>query len=128
MNNIVTGNIFSIDNIDATLSPKEQIQGNLTIITETVIGTVSPLIKTKAKIDSKKTITGKVTYGNGTGEYVPVYDGDYEIVPVAFQDITLPTKDKKMMGDVVVKEVPYYETSNLSGGVTVYIAGKVETI
>lgn len=128
MNNIVTGNISSIDNIDATLSPKEQIQGNLTIITETVTGTVSPLIKTKANIDSKKTITGKVTYGNGTGEYAPVYDGDYEVIPLAFQDIILPTKDKKMMGDVVVKEVPYYETSNLSGGVTVYIAGKVETI
>ena len=128
MNNIVTGNISSIDNIDATLSPKEQIQGNLTIITETVTGTVSPLIKTKANIDSKKTITGKVTYGNGTGEYAPVYDGDYEVIPLAFQDIILPTKDKKMMGDVVVKKVPYYETSNLSGGVTVYIAGKVETI
>ena len=27
MNNIVTGNISSIGNIDATLSPKEQIQG-----------------------------------------------------------------------------------------------------
>ena len=107
MNNIVTGNISSINNINATLfSPKEQIQGNLTIITET--------------------ITGKVTYGNGTGEYVPVYDGDYEVVPVAFQDITLPTKDKKMMSDVVVKEIPYYETSNLSGGTTVYIAGQVD--
>jgi len=30
-----------------------------------------------------------------------------------------------MLNDVIVKQIPYYETSNLSGGVTVYIAGEI---
>lgn len=30
-----------------------------------------------------------------------------------------------MSKDVMVKQIPYYETSNLGGGVTVYIAGEI---
>ena len=38
----------------------------------------------------------------------------------------LKTKDRKLIDDIVVKEIPYYETTNLSGGNTVYIAGHIE--
>lgn len=49
-----------------------------------------------------------------------IYDGEYEVVP----DITeqsLQTSQKFMEDNVTIKEIPYSETSNTSGGNTVYI-------
>lgn len=76
--------------------------------------------------DVSPKITGNITYGIGEGDFSPVYDGDYNVTPLAFQEVTLKTKDKKLIEDIVVKEIPYYETTNLSGGNTVYIAGQIE--
>lgn len=52
------------------------------------------------------------------------YDGPYEVVPSVRSQI-LNTKLKLMTDDVTVKEIPYYETSNLQG-ITVYIADSLE--
>lgn len=82
----------------------------------TVNGNISPIM----------TISGNITYGVGEGDFSPVYDGDYNVTPLAFQEVKLKTKDKKLIEDIVVKEIPYYETTNLSGGNTVYIAGHIE--
>lgn len=49
------------------------------------------------------------------------YDGPYTVTP-STQQQTLATTYKTMMQDVTVEEIPYYETSNLSGGYTVIIA------
>ena len=48
------------------------------------------------------------------------YDGDYIIKPKAYEDIVLDTSDKLLTDDITVLEIPYYETSNVSG-YTVYI-------
>lgn len=53
------------------------------------------------------------------------YTGEYDVTPLVDKETTLPTANKIMTKDVVVKQVPYFETSNDSGGITVYI-GKVE--
>ncbi len=50
------------------------------------------------------------------------YEGSYDITPLAYYEQILPTKDKMCDDDIMVRRVPYYETSNLSGGNTVYIA------
>lgn len=55
----------------------------------------------------------------------PIYNGEYTVTPKAFKEQTLKTNGKKMINDVTIKEVPYYETSNTDGGETVYIAGEV---
>lgn len=81
-----------------------------------VTGNISPVRK----------ISGNITYGVGEGDTSPTYDGDYDVLPLAFAETVLPTKDKKLIEDIVIKEIPYYETSNTSGGNTVYIAGHVE--
>lgn len=47
------------------------------------------------------------------------YTGSYEIVPHVYAQ-TLPTKSTYMLKDMLIKAIPYYETSNLSGK-TVYI-------
>lgn len=49
------------------------------------------------------------------------YDGSYEVTP-AVESQTLPTKKKLMADDLTIKEIPIYETTNNSGGTTVYIA------
>lgn len=54
------------------------------------------------------------------------YKGSYEAVSRPFKDSYLATKDKRLKDNIHVKEIPYYETSNLSDGVTVYIGSDVE--
>lgn len=58
----------------------------------------------------------------GTQTYMPAesYPGPYEVIPTS-QEQSLHTADKHMRSDVTVHKVPYYETSNESGGFTVSI-------
>ncbi len=50
------------------------------------------------------------------------YEGEYSVTPHAHDIQVLETKDKVCTENVVVLKVPKYETSNLAGGTTVYIA------
>lgn len=50
----------------------------------------------------------------------PIYEGDYIVTPRAHEEVILETSDKLLTDDVTVLEIPYYETSNVSG-YTVYI-------
>lgn len=50
----------------------------------------------------------------------PIYDGDYTVTPDLNQQ-TLPTKEKYLLENVVINEIPYFEVGNNSGGQTVYI-------
>lgn len=59
---------------------------------------------------------GSINYGGDA----PVYDGDYIVTPKTHTQ-TLGTANKKLLQDVTVNAVPYYETSNETG-TTVYIA------
>lgn len=43
------------------------------------------------------------------------FAGPYEVTPKAWEDQILPTKNKNMIRDVTVYEVPYAETSNEYG-------------
>ena len=81
-----------------------------------ITGNISPINK----------INGNITYGIGEGDASPIYNGEYNVTPLAFEETVLLTKDTKLIENIVVKEIPYYETSNPSGGNTVYIAGQIE--
>ncbi len=78
------------------------------------------------------TLTGRLsavgglrgTLSLGFGTAIP-YTGEYEVTPKARTEQTLPTSGFLMLNDVTVFEVPYYETSNLYDGKTVYIASEV---
>lgn len=56
---------------------------------------------------------------DGGGRWPP-YEGPYEVIPKTV-DQTLQTKQKSMVDDVTVKEIPYVEVSNIFG-TTVSIA------
>lgn len=55
-----------------------------------------------------------------TNEY-EMYEGNYNVTPT-IDSQTLPTKKKVMADDLNIKGIPVFETENLSGGTTVYIA------
>lgn len=51
---------------------------------------------------------------------IDVYDGETTVTPSAHNEHVLFTANKRLLENVVVKEIPYYETSNQSGE-TIYI-------
>ena len=58
-------------------------------------------------------------YGvRGDSDY---YDGAYTVIPRAWEEVTLATSGKTMRDNVTVQEIPYYRTSNLYGGDTIFI-------
>lgn len=71
----------------------------------------------------------KVTVDTGTqiardGSGFPEYEGDYIVTPLAYNQTILKTSGKRMADNVTVREVPYYEVSNVEGK-TVYIADTI---
>ena len=56
-----------------------------------------------------------------TNGIVHYYDGDYEITPMPYTLQILPTTNLIMRNDINIQEIPYYEVSNLSGGITATI-------
>lgn len=70
-------------------------------------------------------IVGKGTIGVVTvvhdGEAYPHYDGETVVIPMAFEEQILRTKDMVVMDDITVKEIPYTEVGNPFGGTTVSI-------
>lgn len=65
-------------------------------------------------------IGGSITVPQGVG-IIP-YDGVTEVIPRADVEIILPTMRRYVRDDIVVREIPYYETSN-EFGTTVNIGG-----
>ncbi len=51
---------------------------------------------------------------------VDYYDGSYTVTPKV-EEQSLPTAKKYLAEDVRIKEIPFFEVSNLEGGYTVFI-------
>lgn len=94
---------------------------------------ITTINKIACEINSISQIKGSITTSHTIAAilqapdvvYPDVYDGQYEINPKADTATTLNTSGKTLLNDVVVKKIPYFETSNLSG-YTVYIASEVD--
>lgn len=71
----------------------------------------------KARVSASGVLAGSLSKPIGYTDYV----GDYEVTPKTSEQ-TLRTKDKHLTEDVTIKSIPYFETSNNSGGNTIYIA------
>lgn len=52
------------------------------------------------------------------------YEGEYVVTPKVIEQ-SLPTKEKVLIEDITIKEIPFYNVSNASGGNTVYIGDKI---
>lgn len=55
------------------------------------------------------------------GGKLPTYDGEYVVTPKPFIEQVLETKNKSLVEDVTVLEIPYSEVANPEGGKTVNI-------
>lgn len=55
-----------------------------------------------------------------------IYDGEYTVHSQAYEVQTLPTANKRLLKNITVEKIPYYETSNLSDGITIYIGDERE--
>ena len=67
------------------------------------------------------------TIGNGIVKVdvsTDPYSGEYEVTPKVDAQ-TMPCAGKKMLKDVDIKAIPFFETSN-EAGTTVYIAAEVD--
>ena len=86
-----------------------------------LIGTIRSEIPITGKLKAEDVVFGKIQLSGN----LSIYNGDYTVTP-SVEEQTLKTANKKMLEDVTVKKIPFYETSNLSGGNTVYIGNEVE--
>ena len=84
----------------------------------TVTGTLSTLQTVGGSVSEMGAVTGSVTVSGAT-DY-PEYTGAYEIVPKVTEQ-TFDTAYKVMTADLTVTAIPYYETTNESGGYTAII-------
>lgn len=56
---------------------------------------------------------------------LPVYDGEYVVVPDTDNEQILKTAQKLLDADIKVNKVPYAEVSNIMGGITATIGNEV---
>lgn len=96
------GNVRSKTSINATISSKRLLSGSI----------------------SSKTIFGEISIGavEIIRREFPDYEGAYETTPEIDEKV-LPTKNRSMREDFIVKPIPYAQTSNISGGYTAIIGG-----
>lgn len=86
-------------------------------------------------MEKRCTLSGKLSCNGGLVGKLSVavrkeyehetYTGSYEVVPDVLQAQVLPTANKTLSEDIVIKEIPYRETGNIAGGATVYIGKEV---
>jgi len=89
----------------------------------------SPIIR--GELSSEATISGTLqgvhsisgTISIPESAAAIIYDGENVVIPQVDNSIILNTENKLLKTDITVEPIPYYQTSNLSGGFTVYIGG-----
>lgn len=72
----------------------------------------------KAQLSAHPTLTGVISRSISAN----YYEGPYSVKP-KFEDQTLLTNNKLMSDDVQVEAIEVSRTTNLAGGITVYIGG-----
>lgn len=82
----------------------EKLHGTLTATSATLHGTLS----------------ARSVIGAG------IYDGAYSVHSAAHEMQELPTANKHLVKNITVEKIPYYETSNMSDGITIYIGDERE--
>lgn len=85
-------------------------------------GDISLNLKIDGDIELDSVVDGEngIVYQYASGD---AYEGEYTVTPKVTSQ-TLPTAHKLMAQDVTVLEIPYFETSNVTG-YTVYIGNEV---
>lgn len=101
------------------------IKGEIRYVENTihVTGNIKGSGKVAGKIQKASGVTGNVMAGGMVD--APAYTGATTVTPKARQEQVLNTSNKLLKSDIVVLEIPYFETSNENNGYTVYIGNEV---
>lgn len=79
------------------------------------------------KLHGTLSATSATLHGTLSGVVgLEIYDGEYTVHSEAHEVQTLPTAHKQLTKNIIVEKIPYFETSNLSDGITAYIGSEVE--
>lgn len=100
------------------LSPHATISGKLSEKPH-VEASLSSVQGLSGALSVEQTINGELTIGD---TFYDNYDGPYEATPKKDVEQTFITSGKRMLKNVKVSGIPYWETSNESG-ITLYIGG-----
>jgi len=93
--------------------------GEITPGSAVLVGTLSSTKTLSGVLSAAQTMSGVLA----AAEAAPLYEGTYDVTPAPFQDIVLDTNGRRLANDITVREIPYYTTTNLSGGYTAIIGG-----
>jgi hypothetical protein len=85
-----------------------------------LIGKISAGNGLKGRVNASGVLVGSLSKPIG---YID-YTGSYEVTPKTSEQ-SLQTKDKHLTENVTIKSIPFFATSNNSGGNTVYIGSEV---
>ena len=83
------------------------LSGSIAVI-DTIIGTLTPIMPLTGSLSSDTRVA-------------PTYDGEYEVTPRLYDEITLETAGKVLVNNVTVHEIPVVVSTNPQGGKTVVI-------
>lgn len=83
-------------------------------------GKISLISSISGEIGKTLTVSGGITAGTFVPA-IPVYEGVYQVSPLASLDIVLETSGKRLQDNIIVNQIPYYQATNDSGGYTVTI-------
>lgn len=81
------------------------------------------------KLHGTLTATSATLHGTLSARTVigaELYEGAYTVHSAAHEVQELPTANKHLIKNITVGKIPYYETSNLSDGITIYIGDERE--
>ena len=113
------GTIQNGDKLSGELSDSEHLEGVLSGFTA-LVGELSSGERLHGFLADSGTLEGVLSLPEIVTD-AEVYDGDYVITPKMVEQ-RLDTFGKVMRDDVLVLDIPVYETTNASGGTTIYIA------
>lgn len=119
----INGNLNQVENLEGQLEQDLELTGELSPIDNKLTGEltdenynlIGSLSQVELSMNGVLSIPPEVPVEN--------YRGNYTVIPKPFKIEVLKTAGLKMMDDVTVEKIPYYETGNESG-YTVYIGGE----
>lgn len=90
-----------------------------------LVGEITPKASLEGSVAAKASLRGEIVVPQGTNAGWSLFEGEYSVTPETYEQV-IPTAFKRMKDDLTVFAIPYYETTNETGGNTVYIGMEVE--
>lgn len=83
-------------------------------------GRISAYPSLQGVLSDNGSLSGNMTIPTSAAQ--DIYDAEHSFVPSADNQIVINTYQKLLLYDMVIQKIPYAETVNESGGITVFIA------